>query len=153
MPLSSSATSISSLPRLRTAYSRYPRKVKWSLAAQRRNSCASATPARVTVGISRLPRSSATSSIFARIPGQSRTMARTSSSTARISSSIAFIAAGDWRSISRCMAAVLGEFARGGLLNLVGGCCGTTPEHIAAIAQAVEGIAPRAVPAMDAVAA
>ncbi|WP_064748297.1 homocysteine S-methyltransferase family protein [Lysobacter antibioticus] len=42
------------------------------------------------------------------------------------------------------MAAVLGEFARAGLLNLVGGCCGTTPAHIAAIAQAVEGVAPRA---------
>jgi 5-methyltetrahydrofolate--homocysteine methyltransferase len=35
------------------------------------------------------------------------------------------------------MARVLGDFARDGLLNLVGGCCGTTPDHIAAIAQAV----------------
>ncbi|MBK6728443.1 MAG: methionine synthase [Xanthomonadales bacterium] len=42
------------------------------------------------------------------------------------------------------MAAVLGEFARAGLLNIVGGCCGTTPEHIAAIAAAVRGVAPRA---------
>ncbi len=42
------------------------------------------------------------------------------------------------------MAAVLGEFARAGLLNIVGGCCGTTPEHIAAIADAVRGVAPRA---------
>jgi 5-methyltetrahydrofolate--homocysteine methyltransferase len=41
------------------------------------------------------------------------------------------------------MAAVLGEFARAGLLNLVGGCCGTTPAHIAAIAAAVEGVEPR----------
>ncbi|KRB04116.1 homocysteine S-methyltransferase family protein [Lysobacter sp. Root690] len=41
------------------------------------------------------------------------------------------------------MAAVLGEFARAGLLNLVGGCCGTTPAHIAAIAAVVEGVAPR----------
>src|SRR5262249_21036846 len=40
-------------------------------------------------------------------------------------------------------AAVLGEFARNGWLNLVGGCCGTTPEWIAAIALAVEGIPPR----------
>lgn len=46
------------------------------------------------------------------------------------------------------MAAVLGDFARGGLLNLVGGCCGTTPEHIAAIAKAVGGIAPRPIPRM-----
>ncbi|UJB21325.1 MULTISPECIES: homocysteine S-methyltransferase family protein [Lysobacter] len=41
------------------------------------------------------------------------------------------------------MAAVLGEFARAGLLNLVGGCCGTTPAHIAAIAAVVEGVEPR----------
>jgi 5-methyltetrahydrofolate--homocysteine methyltransferase len=44
------------------------------------------------------------------------------------------------------MAAVLGEFARAGLLNLVGGCCGTTPAHIAAIADAVRDVAPRALP-------
>jgi 5-methyltetrahydrofolate--homocysteine methyltransferase len=37
------------------------------------------------------------------------------------------------------MAALLGEFARQGWLNVVGGCCGTTPEYIAAIAKAVEG--------------
>ncbi len=41
------------------------------------------------------------------------------------------------------MAAVLKEFAEAGLLNLVGGCCGTTPGHIAAIADAVRGVAPR----------
>ena len=44
------------------------------------------------------------------------------------------------------MAADLREFAESGLLNLVGGCCGTTPEHIAAIAAAVAGLPPRAVP-------
>lgn len=43
-------------------------------------------------------------------------------------------------------AAVLSEFADSGLVNLVGGCCGTTPEHIAAIAKAVEGRAARTVP-------
>ncbi|MEB2336710.1 MAG: methionine synthase, partial [Burkholderiales bacterium] len=43
-------------------------------------------------------------------------------------------------------ARLLGEFARAGFLNVAGGCCGTTPEHIAAIAQAVEGVAPRRVP-------
>ncbi|MEP9383313.1 methionine synthase [Nocardioides sp. KR10-350] len=37
----------------------------------------------------------------------------------------------------------LHEFASAGFVNLVGGCCGTTPEHIAAIAQAVDGLAPR----------
>ncbi len=41
------------------------------------------------------------------------------------------------------MAAVLREFAGNGWLNLVGGCCGTGPEHIAALAAAVKGMAPR----------
>ncbi|MGB1544520.1 MAG: homocysteine S-methyltransferase family protein, partial [Spongiibacter marinus] len=40
----------------------------------------------------------------------------------------------------------LREFAQRGYLNLVGGCCGTTPAHIEAIARAVEGVAPRALP-------
>ena len=44
------------------------------------------------------------------------------------------------------MAGVLREFAESGLLNLVGGCCGTSPDHIAAIAQAVAGLPPRAIP-------
>ncbi|MDE0702552.1 MAG: homocysteine S-methyltransferase family protein [Rhodospirillaceae bacterium] len=43
-------------------------------------------------------------------------------------------------------AAFLGAWARDGLVNVVGGCCGTTPEHIAAIRAAVDGIAPRRVP-------
>ena len=42
------------------------------------------------------------------------------------------------------MASVLGEFARSGFVNLVGGCCGSTPAHIAAIAAAVRGCPPRA---------
>jgi 5-methyltetrahydrofolate--homocysteine methyltransferase len=41
---------------------------------------------------------------------------------------------------------MLGEWARNGWLNLVGGCCGTTPEWTAGIAKAVQGVAPRAVP-------
>jgi len=41
------------------------------------------------------------------------------------------------------MARYLGEFARGGLINIAGGCCGNTPEHIAAIAQALNGQPPR----------
>ncbi|MCY7312068.1 MAG: homocysteine S-methyltransferase family protein [Pseudoxanthomonas sp.] len=45
------------------------------------------------------------------------------------------------------MAATLKEFAESGLLNLVGGCCGTTPAHIKAIAEAVAVIAPRRLPA------
>ena len=45
------------------------------------------------------------------------------------------------------MAAVLREFAAAGWVNLVGGCCGSTPAHIAAIAAAVRGLAPRQLPA------
>jgi 5-methyltetrahydrofolate--homocysteine methyltransferase len=41
------------------------------------------------------------------------------------------------------MARYLGEFAKAGLINIAGGCCGNTPEHIAAIAKALEGQAPR----------
>lgn len=41
------------------------------------------------------------------------------------------------------MASVLGSYAREGFLNLVGGCCGSTPDHIRAIAKAVEGLTPR----------
>jgi len=44
------------------------------------------------------------------------------------------------------MAGVLGEFAASGLVNIVGGCCGTTPTHIRAIAEAVRGAAPRRPP-------
>ncbi|MDD3651880.1 methionine synthase [Immundisolibacter sp.] len=44
------------------------------------------------------------------------------------------------------MAAHLRQWALDGMLNIVGGCCGTTPEHIRAIADAVAGIAPRALP-------
>jgi 5-methyltetrahydrofolate--homocysteine methyltransferase len=42
--------------------------------------------------------------------------------------------------------ALLGEFARAGLVNLVGGCCGTTPDHVRMIADAVRDAAPRALP-------
>ncbi len=41
------------------------------------------------------------------------------------------------------MAGLLGEYAASGLVNIVGGCCGTTPDHIRAIADAVAGHAPR----------
>ena len=44
------------------------------------------------------------------------------------------------------MAQLLGSFAREGMLNLVGGCCGTRPEHIRAIRAAVDGVARRTVP-------
>jgi 5-methyltetrahydrofolate--homocysteine methyltransferase len=41
------------------------------------------------------------------------------------------------------MAADLGDFARNGFVNVVGGCCGTTPAHVRAIAEAVRGLPPR----------
>ena len=44
------------------------------------------------------------------------------------------------------MARQVTEFAREGLINVIGGCCGSTPEHIRAIAEAVAGHAPREVP-------
>ncbi|MEQ8860177.1 MAG: methionine synthase [Pseudomonadales bacterium] len=47
---------------------------------------------------------------------------------------------GEYDDTPESMAATLGEFARAGLINLVGGCCGTTPAHIAAIAEAVAGV-------------
>ncbi|QQO72902.1 methionine synthase [Morganella morganii] len=44
------------------------------------------------------------------------------------------------------MAGYISEWAQSGLLNIVGGCCGTTPDHIRAIAQAVANIPPRVIP-------
>jgi 5-methyltetrahydrofolate--homocysteine methyltransferase len=41
------------------------------------------------------------------------------------------------------------DYAEAGFLNLVGGCCGTTPEHIAAIAEAVAGSSPREIPEIE----
>jgi 5-methyltetrahydrofolate--homocysteine methyltransferase len=41
------------------------------------------------------------------------------------------------------MARYLREFAQAGLINIAGGCCGNTPEHITAIAKALEGLPPR----------
>ncbi|MEY3012203.1 MAG: B12-dependent methionine synthase [Pseudomonadota bacterium] len=55
---------------------------------------------------------------------------------------------GEYNDDASAIAAVLGDFARAGLLNLVGGCCGTTPDHVRAMAEAVRGLAPRHVPAL-----
>ncbi len=46
-------------------------------------------------------------------------------------------------------ASSLGGWAQDGLVNVVGGCCGTTPDHIRAIAAAVDGIAPRDLPSIE----
>jgi len=53
---------------------------------------------------------------------------------------------GDYDDTPEYMAEILQEFATSGLLNIVGGCCGTQPEHIKAIAGAVAGVKPRGVP-------
>jgi 5-methyltetrahydrofolate--homocysteine methyltransferase len=53
---------------------------------------------------------------------------------------------GEYDESPEAMAVLVADFARSGLLNVVGGCCGTTPDHIRAIAGAVEGIAPRVQP-------
>src|SRR5437879_12126815 len=47
------------------------------------------------------------------------------------------------------MAADLEEFARNGGLNIAGGCCGSTPEHIRAIGEAIRGVAPRVPPKVE----
>jgi 5-methyltetrahydrofolate--homocysteine methyltransferase len=41
------------------------------------------------------------------------------------------------------------EWARAGLVNILGGCCGTTPEHIAHLKHGLEGVAPRAMPTLE----
>ena len=44
------------------------------------------------------------------------------------------------------MSKQVGEWAESGLINILGGCCGSTPEHIKAIADAIDGLAPRKIP-------
>jgi len=53
---------------------------------------------------------------------------------------------GEYDELPEETAKVIEEFAQSGFLNIVGGCCGTTPAHIGAIAKAVAGYAPRAIP-------
>ena len=53
---------------------------------------------------------------------------------------------GEYEDTPESMAAEIGEWARSGWLNLVGGCCGTTPEHIRAMADALRGVTPRKPP-------
>jgi 5-methyltetrahydrofolate--homocysteine methyltransferase len=57
---------------------------------------------------------------------------------------------GDYDDTPAITARWLHEFAATGLVNIVGGCCGTTPEYIPAIAAAVEGLQPRRIPAVEA---
>jgi 5-methyltetrahydrofolate--homocysteine methyltransferase len=53
---------------------------------------------------------------------------------------------GQYDETAEATSAALSEWARSGLVNILGGCCGTTPDHIRAIAEAVAGLAPRPVP-------
>ncbi|MBA8864485.1 5-methyltetrahydrofolate--homocysteine methyltransferase [Pantoea agglomerans] len=50
---------------------------------------------------------------------------------------------GEYDLDAELMAQQIGEWATAGFLNIIGGCCGTTPQHIAAMVAAVEGVAPR----------
>ena len=50
---------------------------------------------------------------------------------------------GEYDETPEHMAKTIEEFAQSGLVNLVGGCCGTRPEHIRALKEVIEGLAPR----------
>ncbi len=56
---------------------------------------------------------------------------------------------GEYDESPETMAATIREFGEAGFLNIVGGCCGTTPEHIRAIANAVKDFKPRQVPVLS----
>ncbi|MGI9200269.1 MAG: methionine synthase, partial [Woeseiaceae bacterium] len=53
---------------------------------------------------------------------------------------------GEYDETPEQMAEVVGEFANSGMVNMIGGCCGTRPEHIKALKNVVSGVAPRSVP-------
>jgi len=56
---------------------------------------------------------------------------------------------GEYDETASSMAAVLKEFGESGFFNIVGGCCGTTPDHIRAIAETVKSFKPRQVPGIE----
>ena len=56
---------------------------------------------------------------------------------------------GEYDQTPKAMAEIVKEFAKSGLVNLVGGCCGTTPSHIRAITEAVNNIKPRPLPTIN----
>ncbi|HPZ95941.1 MAG TPA: methionine synthase [Mycobacterium sp.] len=56
---------------------------------------------------------------------------------------------GEYDESPECQAGYIADFVEAGLVNLVGGCCGTAPAHIAEIARVVEGKPPRAVPTIE----
>ena len=56
---------------------------------------------------------------------------------------------GEYDELPPDTARLLRDFAESGFVNMLGGCCGTTPDHIRAVASAIEGLAPRRLPAPD----
>ncbi len=56
---------------------------------------------------------------------------------------------GEYDQTAEEMGTIIADFANQGLVNIVGGCCGTTPEHIKAITDAVENITPRKIPKLE----
>jgi len=56
---------------------------------------------------------------------------------------------GEYDESPEYMAEVMGEFVSSGLVNLIGGCCGTTPDHIRALRAVIDGQAPRVVPEVE----
>ena len=56
---------------------------------------------------------------------------------------------GEYDQQPKDMSAIIEEFAEDGLVNMVGGCCGTTPDHIEAISSAVKNKKPRKIPSVD----
>jgi 5-methyltetrahydrofolate--homocysteine methyltransferase len=56
---------------------------------------------------------------------------------------------GEYDELPETTAGLVSEWARNGQVNILGGCCGSSPEHIAAIVQSVKGVSPRVVPAPD----
>ncbi len=56
---------------------------------------------------------------------------------------------GQYDESPEAMAAEIGKFARDGIVNIVGGCCGSTPDHIRAIAEAVRNVKPRPIPTLE----
>jgi len=56
---------------------------------------------------------------------------------------------GEYEQTAEQMAAIIGDLARRGLVNIVGGCCGTTPQHIRALAETLADVAPRRPPSPE----
>jgi len=56
---------------------------------------------------------------------------------------------GEYDHSAEFMARIMREFAESGFVNIIGGCCGTTPEHIRALARAVEDLPPRVIPQLE----